>query len=91
VLTDQNEYACCDREPALELTNCYQFWVCENLGGEAERVQSWPIDIVMANFAPLMWSSYSASLTQRLIAVWFKSASAGLTDQLFLSFSVALD
>jgi len=44
-----DEYAWCDRPlVALDLTNCYQFWVCENLGGEAERVQSWPIEAVLS-------------------------------------------
>jgi len=42
VLTDQtNTPGAIALLLALDLTNCYQFWVCENLGGEAERVQSW--------------------------------------------------
>jgi len=44
VLTDQTNTpgAIAHLLLALDLTNCYQFWVCENLGGEAER--SWPIE-----------------------------------------------
>ncbi|NET56722.1 MAG: precorrin-6y C5,15-methyltransferase (decarboxylating) subunit CbiE [Symploca sp. SIO2E6] len=38
----------------LDLANCYEFWVCENLGGTDERVQCLPIDqILQQTFAPL--------------------------------------
>ena len=39
---------------ALNLPTTYQFWVCENLGSEDERVQEWSIDEVQKEiFAPL--------------------------------------
>ena len=39
---------------ALNLPTTYQFWVCENLGSEDERVQQWSIDEVQKEiFAPL--------------------------------------
>jgi len=48
VLTDQTNTpgAIAHLLLALDLTNCYQFWVCENLGGEA--AQSWPIEAVLS-------------------------------------------
>ena len=39
---------------ALNLPTTYQFWVCENVGSEDERVQKWSIDAVQQEiFAPL--------------------------------------
>ena len=39
---------------ALNLPTKYQFWVCENVGSEDERVQKWSIDAVQQEiFAPL--------------------------------------
>ena len=39
---------------ALNLPTTYQFWVCENVGAEDERVQQWSIDEVQKEiFAPL--------------------------------------
>ncbi|PSO90793.1 MAG: cobalamin biosynthesis bifunctional protein CbiET [Cyanobacteria bacterium QS_3_48_167] len=39
---------------ALDLPNSYDFWVCENLGGEEERVACLPIEAIQAQtFAPL--------------------------------------
>ncbi|MDE5096903.1 MAG: precorrin-6y C5,15-methyltransferase (decarboxylating) subunit CbiE [Trichodesmium sp. St16_bin4-tuft] len=39
---------------SLHLPATYQFWVCENLGAEDERVQQWSIDeIQKETFAPL--------------------------------------
>ncbi|MEB3343758.1 precorrin-6y C5,15-methyltransferase (decarboxylating) subunit CbiE [Okeania sp.] len=39
---------------ALNLPTTYQFWVCENLGGEDERVQKLSIDAIQPEiFAPL--------------------------------------
>lgn len=35
---------------SLDLPNCYQFWVCENLGGKDERVQQWDIKILKIKF-----------------------------------------
>jgi len=38
----------------LDLANCYEFWVCENLGGTDEQVQCLPIEqILQQTFAPL--------------------------------------
>jgi precorrin-6Y C5,15-methyltransferase (decarboxylating) len=38
----------------LDLSNCYEFWVCENLGGTDEQVQCLPVEsVVQQTFAPL--------------------------------------
>lgn len=71
---------------ALDLPSQYQFWVCENLGGEAERVQSWSSEeIQLQTFAPLnvvvlLRSNSSAQLDLAIPTL-------GVPDQLFLSFS----
>ena len=75
---------------ALDLTNCYHFWVCENLGGEAERVQSWPIEAVLSQtFAPLnvvvLLRQFDSAFDSCLDLTALPHL--GLPDQLFLSFS----
>ena len=75
---------------ALDLPSCYQFWVCENLGGEAERVQTWPIEEVWAQtFAPLnvvvLRRQSDSALPSQLDLTTLPQL--GLADQLFLSFS----
>jgi precorrin-6Y C5,15-methyltransferase (decarboxylating) len=73
---------------ALDLPSNYQFWVCENLGGETERVQSWSIaEILSQAFAPLnvvVLLRESNSVTQLDLATL---PQLGLSDQMFFSFS----
>jgi len=74
---------------ALDLPSRYQFWVCENLGGEAERVQSWSIaEILEQTFAPLnvviLLRQSGSALEQLNLAAL---PQLGLPDHLFLSFS----
>jgi len=75
---------------ALDLPVNYQFWVCENLGGEAERVQSWSTAVLLEqNFAPL---NVVILLRQSDLAFPSQLNPAtlphlGLPDQMFLSFS----
>jgi len=39
---------------SLDVANCYQFWVCENLGGTDEQVRCLSIDqVLQQTFAPL--------------------------------------
>lgn len=74
---------------ALDLPSNYQFWVCENLGGEDERVQSLPVDaIVEDNFAPLnvvvlLRNGYASAERLDLDALPL----LGLPDNTFISFS----
>jgi precorrin-6Y C5,15-methyltransferase (decarboxylating) len=73
---------------ALDLPSNYQFWVCENLGGENERVQSLPVDaIVEDNFAPLnvvvlLRNSFASAERLDLDALPL----LGLPDNTFISF-----
>jgi len=74
---------------ALDLPSHYQFWVCENLGGEAQRVQSWSIaEILEQTFAPLnvviLLRQSGSALEQLNLAAL---PQLGLQDHLFLSFS----
>lgn len=74
---------------ALNLSSHYEFWVCENLGGSEERVQSLPLnDALHKTFAPL-----------NVVVLLRKSEPdnqplevdslplLGLSDDMFLSFS----
>jgi precorrin-6Y C5,15-methyltransferase (decarboxylating) len=74
---------------ALDLPSHYQFWICENLGGKAERVQSWSIaEILEQTFAPLnvviLLRQSGSALEQLNLAAL---PQLGLPDHLFLSFS----
>ncbi|NES20985.1 MAG: precorrin-6y C5,15-methyltransferase (decarboxylating) subunit CbiE [Symploca sp. SIO3E6] len=56
LLTDQNNTpnAIAQLLLGLDLANCYQFWVCENLGSTDEQVQCLPIEqILQKTFAAL--------------------------------------
>ncbi len=56
VLTDHNHTprAIASLLLALDLPTKYQFWVCENVGSQDERVQQWSIDKLQQEiFAPL--------------------------------------
>lgn len=71
---------------ALDLPSQYQFWVCENLGSETERVQSWSVAAMLEQtFAPLnvvvLLRDSAAQLDLATIPT------LGLPDHLFLSFS----
>lgn len=73
---------------ALDLPSTYKLWVCENLGSEAECVQSLPIEEVRSHFAPLnvvilLRQSNSDLQTQLDLA---NLPQLGLPDHLFLSF-----
>lgn len=73
---------------ALDLPSNFQFWVCENLGGETERVQSWSIaELQSQAFSPLnvvVLLRQSNSATQLDLATL---PQLGLPDQMFFSFS----
>lgn len=73
---------------ALDLPSNFQFWVCENLGGETERVQSWSIaELQSQAFAPLnvvVLLRQSNSTAQLDLATL---PQLGLPDQMFFSFS----
>lgn len=74
---------------ALDLPSHYQFWVCENLGGEAERVQSWSIEAIRSQtFAPLnVVVLLRFALPASQILDLADLPQVGLPDHLFLSFS----
>ena len=75
---------------ALDLPNCYEFWICENLGGEAERVQSWPIAAILEQtFAPLNLVVLLRHLDSGLKSHLDLTAlpQLGVPDRMFLSFS----
>lgn len=79
---------------ALDLPSKYQFWVCENLGGEDERVQCLLLETLCrdatsntSNFAPL---NIVVLLRQSNPAVHLDFANLpllGIPDGMFLSFS----
>lgn len=74
---------------ALDLPSHYQVWVCENLGGIEEQVQSLPLELVQEQtFAPL---NVVVLLRQSHLAAQPLSLESlpllGLPDQTFLSFS----
>lgn len=72
---------------SLSLPITYQFWVCEDLGGETERVQQWPLDAVPAqHFAPL---NVVVLVRDTLIAQSVSSdlPIVGLPDASFLGFA----
>lgn len=75
---------------ALDLPSNYQFWVGENLGGEAERVQCWSIEEIQSQtFAPLnvvvllRHFDSDAQLCLDLATL----PTLGLPDHMFLTFS----
>ena len=74
---------------ALDLPSYYQFWICENLGGERECVQSWSIEAILEQtFAPLnvvILLRQSGSDADQLNLASLPHL--GLPDHLFLSFS----
>jgi precorrin-6Y C5,15-methyltransferase (decarboxylating) len=75
---------------ALDLPSNYQLWVCENLGGEAERVRSWSIEEIQSqSFAPLnvvVLLRQSESDGQSCVDL-ATLPTLGLPDRMFLSFS----
>lgn len=71
---------------ALDLPSNYQFWVCENLGDQTERVQSGNItEILEQTFAPLNVVVLIRADSEQLDLATLPTF--GLPDQTFLSFS----
>lgn len=72
----------------LDLANCYEFWVCENLGGTDEQVQCLPVDaILQQTFAPLnvvvlLRQSEATNLSLEINSLPL----IGLPDRIFASF-----
>ncbi|HEY9834672.1 MAG TPA: precorrin-6y C5,15-methyltransferase (decarboxylating) subunit CbiE [Stenomitos sp.] len=74
---------------ALDLSNRYEFWVCENLGGSDERVQCLSVDeLSHKTFAPLnvVVLLRKSEPGEQLIDVNSLPV-MGLPDEIFLSFS----
>ncbi|MBD1831201.1 precorrin-6y C5,15-methyltransferase (decarboxylating) subunit CbiE [Cyanobacteria bacterium FACHB-472] len=73
---------------ALDLPSNYQFWVCENLGGVDERVESFPIDSLRdKTFAPLNVVVLLRVEANELPLNLESLPMLGLPDRSFLSFS----
>jgi precorrin-6Y C5,15-methyltransferase (decarboxylating) len=73
---------------ALDLPSNYQFWVCENLGGVDEQVQSLVIDTLLdKTFAPLNVVVLLRLKADELPLNLESLPMLGLPDQSFLSFS----
>lgn len=75
---------------ALDLPSNYQFWVCENLGGEAERIQSWSFEEIQSQtFAPLnvvvLLRQFDSDGQSCLDLATLPTL--GLPDHMFLTFS----
>lgn len=91
ILTDNiyNPPAIAQLISGLDLPSSYQFWVCENLGGNDERVQPWDIEILKNQvFSPLnivILLRQSRSEIQPLDLS--KISTFGIPDQLFFSYS----
>ncbi|PPS44960.1 precorrin-6y C5,15-methyltransferase (decarboxylating) subunit CbiE [Chroococcidiopsis sp. TS-821] len=72
---------------ALDLPSDYQFWVCENLGSQQQRVQSWSLaQVASTTFAPLnvvvlLRQNHAQDLDLATLPQF------GLPDRVFLSFS----
>lgn len=72
---------------ALDLPSHYQFWVCENLGGETQTVQSYsPHEILEQTFAPLNVVVLLRQSDPALLDL-ANLPQLGVGDQMFLSFS----
>lgn len=72
---------------ALDLPSHYQLWVCENLGGETQTVQSYsPEDILDQTFAPLNVVVLIRQFESTLLDL-DNLPQLGLSDRHFLSFS----
>lgn len=74
---------------ALDLSNRYEFWVCENLGGSDERVQCLSVDdLSHKTFAPLnvVVLLRKSEPGEQLLDVNSLPV-MGLPDEIFLSFS----
>jgi len=74
---------------ALDLSNCYEFWVCENLGGIDEQVQCLPVNTVLQEqFAPLnvVVLLRRSNPVDQVLDIG-SLPMLGLPDQVFASFS----
>lgn len=91
VLTDENNTpsAIARLLLALDLPHQYQFWICENLGGRNEKVQSLPIAAVeQETFAPLNVVVLLRSTAPKSAPLDLNTLPLlGLPDRTFLSFS----
>jgi len=91
ILTDyiNNPVAIAQLIHNLDLPSRYQFWVCENLGGNDERVQQWQIESLknqeFSSLNLIILLRQSRSKTEPLDLS--KISSFGIPDQLFLSYS----
>ena len=91
ILTDNihNPVAIAQLIQNLDLPSRYQFWVCENLGGNDERVQQWQIESLknqeFSSLNLVILLRQSRSKTEPLDLS--KIPSFGIPDQLFLSYS----
>ncbi|WP_204104309.1 MULTISPECIES: precorrin-6y C5,15-methyltransferase (decarboxylating) subunit CbiE [Spirulina sp. CCY15215] len=88
LLTDENNSpsAIASLYLALDLPTCYQFWVCENLGGEEEKIRSYTAQKLLQKqtFSPLniliLLREEEAELNLEELPLF------GLPDAVFLSF-----
>lgn len=91
VLTDGTNTPCAIARllVALDLSNRYEFWVCENLGGSDERVQCLSVDDVShKTFAPLnVVVLLRKSEPEEQVIDVNSLPLMGLPDEMFLSFS----
>lgn len=72
---------------ALDLPSNYQFWVCENLGGNDERVQCfWATEILDRTFAPLNVVILLRQVDSKPLDIK-TLPQLGISDRLFLGFS----
>ncbi len=91
ILTDNthNPVAIAQLINNLDLPSRYQFWVCENLGGNEERVQQWQIDSLknqeFSSLNIVILLRQSRSVIEPLDLS--KIPTFGIPDQLFLSYS----
>jgi precorrin-6Y C5,15-methyltransferase (decarboxylating) len=95
ILTDNiyNPPAIAQLISSLDLPNCYQFWVGENLGGNDERVQQWDIEILKNQvFSPLNIVILLRQSDSKIEPLDLSKISTfGIRDQLFLSYSDRLE
>ncbi len=73
---------------ALDLPTSYDFWVCENLGGEAEKVSQFtPQELLETTFSPLNVVVLLRQMAEQKILDLESLPLLGLPDSTFISFS----
>lgn len=70
----------------LHLPHCYEIWVCENLGGEAERVEQWPLEQLQSRIFASLTVVVLLRQAPEIAVQLTKLPCLGLPDDLFLSF-----